>query len=126
MASIEQIARSYWKAEETRDVAAILAHFAPDAEWLGPGGLELRGHDEIRRFYHDTGRDFPGLEVEVTGVVGDERAAALEWSAVLIDPQGGRHPCNGVNVMTGDGERITSLHAYYDRAQVALKLDEQD
>lgn len=120
MPSIEQLARSYWKAEETRDVAAILAHFAPDAVWRGPGGVELRGHDEIARFYVDTGRDFPGLEVEVTGVVGDERAAALEWSAVLIDAEGARHPLTGVNVMEGDGELITSLRAYYDRAQIDL------
>lgn len=120
MASIEEIARSYWKAEETRDVAAILAHFAVDAEWVGPGGIRLSGHDEIRRFYEGTGHDFPGLQVEITAVVGDERSAALEWSAVLVDRAGTSHPCNGVNVMAGDGERITSLHAYYDRAQVAL------
>lgn len=123
MPSIEQIARSYWKAEASRDIAAILAHFAPDAVWKGPGDIELHGHDEIRRFYESTGRDFPGLEVEVTGVVGDERAAALEWSAVLIDADGGRHPLAGVNVMEGNGEGITSLRAYYDRAQVALELD---
>ncbi len=123
MPSIEQIARSYWKAEASRDVTAILAHFAPDAVWVGPGDIELRGHDEIRRFSEATGRDFPGLEVEVTGVVGGERAAALQWSAVLIDPAGGRHPLVGINVMEGDGERITALRAYYDRAQVALNAD---
>lgn len=123
MASIEQIARSYWKAEASRDVPAILGHFAPDASWRGPGGIELQGHEEIRRFYEDTGRAFPGLEVEVTGVHGDERAAALQWSAVLIDGDGGRHPLTGVNVMKGDGERIVSLRTYYDRAQVALGLD---
>ena len=123
MASIELLARSYWKAEETRDVEAIIAHFAADAEWRGPGGIDLRGHDEIRRFYEDTGRDFPGLEVEVTGVVGDDLAAALEWSAVLIDPQGGRHPCTGVNVMHGDGRLITSLHAYWDSGEIALEVD---
>jgi ketosteroid isomerase-like protein len=122
MASIEAIARSYWEAEASRDVTAILTHFAPDARWQGPGGIELRGHDQIRRFYEETGRDFPGLEVEVTGVVGDERAAALEWSAVLIDGEGGRHPLVGVNVMEGDGERITLLRTYYDRAQVALGI----
>ena len=120
MATIEEIARAYWRAEETRDVEAILEHFAAEAEWVGPGGLRLRGHGEIRRFYEDSGRDFPGLEVEVTAVVGDSRAAALEWSAVLIDPEGTRHPCTGVNVMAGDGERITSLHAYFDRAETAL------
>lgn len=123
MASIEEIARSYWKAEASRDVAAILAHFAPDAVWRGPGGVELRGHDEIRRFYEDTGRAFPGLEVEVVGVLGDDHTAALQWSSVLIDGDGGRHPLIGVNVMEGDGERIVSLRTYYDRAQVALQVD---
>jgi ketosteroid isomerase-like protein len=123
MTTIEEIARSYWRAEASRDVDSILAHFAVDAVWRGPGAVELRGHDEIRRFYEATGRDFPGLEVEVTGVVGDGRSAALQWSAVLIDSAGGRHPCNGVNVMEGDGEHITSLQTYYDRAQIALGMD---
>jgi len=124
MATIEQITRSYWKAEETRDVDAIMDHFAEDATWVGPGDITLTGREQIRRFYADTGREFPGLEVEVVGVVGDERAAALEFQAVLIDHDGQCHPLRGVNVMQGDGERITSLHAYYDRAQVALKLDD--
>ena len=84
MASIEEIARSYWQAEETRDVDSVLEFFAPDASWVGPGEIQLQGREEIRRFYADTGRDFPGLEVEITGVVGDERTAALEWNAVLF------------------------------------------
>lgn len=128
MQSIENIARSYWKAEENRDIRAILEHFSPDATWLGPGGIELHGHDEIRRYYEDTSRDFPGLEVEVevTGVVGDDHAAALEWRAILTDREGTRHPCSGVNVMEGDGDRITSLHAYYDRVEIALRVGHGD
>jgi uncharacterized protein (TIGR02246 family) len=123
MKTIEELARSYWQAEQARDVEAILEHFAPDAVWRGPGGTVLHGHDEIRGFYEQAGRAFPGLELEVTGVVGDESVAALQWSGVLIDPDGNRHAFDGVNVMAGDGQRITSLHTYFDRAEVPLGGD---
>ena len=66
--STEEIARAYWKAEESRDVDRIMAFFAPDAEWRGPG-VHLTGHDEIRGFYAVSGRRFPGLEVTVEGVL---------------------------------------------------------
>lgn len=51
-------------------------------------------------------------------VLGDAAEAAIEWSAVLIDPAGGRHPLRGVNVMQVDGERITNLCAYFDRMEL--------
>ena len=57
MSTTEEIARAYWKAEESRDVDRIMAFFAPDAEWRGPG-VHLTGHDEIRGFYAESGRRF--------------------------------------------------------------------
>ena len=123
MATVEEIARAYWTAEESRVVSAIMAHFHPDAVWDGPG-LRLVGAEEISRFYRDSGAAFPGLEVTVGRVFGDVFEAAIEWRAVLIDPSGGRHPLRGMNVMRADGERITSLCAYFDRMEVNLGVDE--
>lgn len=117
MATVEEIARAYWKTEETRVVSDVIAHFHPDAVWDGPG-LRLVGAEEISRFYRDSGAAYPGLEVTVGRVLGDATEAAIEWSAILIDPDGGRHPLRGVNVMQADGERITSLGAYFDRMEL--------
>jgi NAD(P)-dependent dehydrogenase (short-subunit alcohol dehydrogenase family)/ketosteroid isomerase-like protein len=122
MSSTEAIARAYWKAEESRDVDRIMEFFAPDAEWRGPG-VQLRGHDEIRGFYADSGRRFPGLEVTVervlpaAGGAGDE--TALEWSAVFRDPAGNVRGLNGVNIMRTERGKITSLTTYNDPSTLA-------
>jgi len=126
MTSVDELARSYWEAEQRRDIAAIVEHFAADAVWRGPGALELHGREEIGGFYEEAARAFPGLELEVIGVFGDERSAALQWRGVLVDPDGGRHRFDGVNVMTGDGVHITSLHTYFDRLQVSLGSKEKE
>ena len=118
MSSIEQIARSYWQAEASRDIEAILAFFTPDATWRGPG-LDLRGHEQIGAMYAASAEAFPGLEVEVGRAFGDDDEAAIEWSAVFTDPAGKRIPANGVNVMRREGDRIASLDANWDPSALA-------
>jgi uncharacterized protein (TIGR02246 family) len=118
MSTMEEIAREYWKAEESRDPDRILAFFSPDAEWIGPG-IHLRGHDEIRQFYADSAAAFPELDVEVGKAVGDAGEAAIEWSARFRDPDGAERETSGVNIMRTDGERILSLTTYHDPARIA-------
>lgn len=116
--TIEEIARRYWQAEASRDVAAIMAFFTPDAEWRGPG-VSARGHEEIRPFYQASAAQFPGLEVDVVRVTGGAEEAALQWRAVFTDAAGERYGVEGVNVMRTDGERISSLTTYYDPSALA-------
>ena len=113
MSTMEEIARAYWKAEESRDLDRIVAFFAADAEWNGPG-VHLRGRDEIRSFYATSAAAFPQLEVEIGRVMGGEREAAIEWSAIFGDPAGNRRDLAGVNLMRTDGEQILSLTTYHD------------
>ncbi len=109
--SPREVAEAYWRAECSRDIEAILAHFHEDAELVAPGA-SLRGHDEIRRFYEDAIAQFPGLEVEIVGelTVGDE--ACLEWEAVMIDHDGGRHPQCGANVIRVSGGKFARVRVY--------------
>lgn len=118
MSSIEEIARRYWKAEESRDIAEILGFFTADARWVGPG-VDLTGPEEIRSFYEASAAAFPGLEVEIGRVLGNEDEAAIEWAAVFTDPDGGSVEMSGTNVMRREGERISSLTAYYDPSVAA-------
>ena len=109
--SPREIAESYWRAECSRDVEAILAHFQEDAELVAPGAV-LRGHADIRRFYEEAIAQFPGLEVSLLHelTVGDE--ACLEWEAVMIDHDGGRHPQSGANVVTVSGGKFARVRVY--------------
>jgi len=116
--STEEIARAYWRAEESRDLERIISFFAVDAEWRGPG-IELRGHEQIRGFYAESARQFPGLEVSVERVSpgradGAGEEAALEWSAVFRSPEGEVRELSGVNIMRTEDGLITSLTTYND------------
>ncbi|MBO9520594.1 MAG: SDR family oxidoreductase [Nocardioidaceae bacterium] len=117
MPTIEEIGRAYWQAEESRDVDRILEFFTEDAVWEGPG-VTLTGREQIREYYAGSAAAYPGLEVTVGRVRGDDDAAALEWHAVFTGPSGERVPLDGVNLMRREGDRIAALTAYYDSAAV--------
>lgn len=52
---VADVVREHMAAEDRQDVDAILATFTQDCWYRVPGlGLELRGKDEIRRWYEDT------------------------------------------------------------------------
>lgn len=110
-----EIAESYWRAECSRDLAAIMVHYHPDATFQPAGNL-LRGHEEIRVFYEDSIARFPGLECQILHEVSSGDEASLEWSAVLIDHAGVRHPLVGVNVIRVEGGKFASVRAYFDQS----------
>ncbi len=109
--SPREVAEAYWRAECSRDIEAIMAHFHDDAELIAPGA-RLRGHDEIRRFYEDAIAQFPGLEVTIVHelTVGDE--GCFEWEAVMIDHDGARHSQSGANVIRVSGGRLARVRVY--------------
>jgi len=118
MKTMEELAREYWKAEESRDPDYILTFFAPDAEWIGPG-IHLRGHEQIRQLYADSAAAYPELDVKVGRCCGDAEQAAIEWDAVFRDAEGSERTIDGINVMRTDGERILSLTTYHDPSRIA-------
>jgi limonene-1,2-epoxide hydrolase len=110
-----EVAESYWRAECTRELAAIMAHFHPDATFQ-PAGQLLTGHEEIRGFYEDSIARFPGLECQIVREVSSGNEASLEWNAVLIDHAGVRHPLVGVNVIEVRDGKFASVRAYFDQS----------
>ncbi len=113
MTEVREVAESYWRAECARDIDAVLGHYAPDARFVAPG-WDLRGHDEIRRYYEDSARRFPGLEVDVVSDVADGGFGAVEWDACLVDAAGHRYPIKGVNIITLRGHVFAEVRAYFD------------
>lgn len=115
LSSIEAIGRAYWQAEASRDIDRIMGCFTDDARWDGPGKT-LRGRDEIRSFYQASAAAYPGLDVTVGRVIGDDDQAAFEWHATFTDPGRNSVTVSGVNIMRRDGDRIASLTTYHDPA----------
>jgi len=115
-ASPRAVAESYWSAEESRDVDAVIAHFHEDAVFR-PASGPLVGHAEIRTFYEGMGETFPGLTVTIVHEIGSGDEAALEWEAVLTDHEGTRYPIRGVNIVRVREGKFEYVTAYYDSTQ---------
>src|SRR6478609_6240552 len=110
---IAELARRYWDAEESRDLDAILDFFTPDAVWSGPSGT-VQGRDAIREFYAASAARFPGLEVRMGAVLGDDREAAISWEATFRDHTGRTFPLAGVNLFTVEDGRFSRLTTFND------------
>ncbi|MCP9487472.1 MAG: nuclear transport factor 2 family protein [Gaiellaceae bacterium MAG52_C11] len=118
MQTPREVAESYWAAECRRDLDAVLSYYHEDAVVYPPAGEPLRGHPEIAPWYADEMRDYPGLEVRIAHEVSNGPEAALEWEAVLIDHDGGRHPFRGVNVVRVRNGKFETVRAYFDPASI--------
>ncbi len=113
MPSVEELSRAYWKAEEAHDLDGVMRFYHPDAVFEAPG-VALHGA-EIRKFYAESFHVFPKLKVDVLRVMGNEKAACLEWRITMTDLAGVDHVQQGVNLVETDGERFLSVRAYFDR-----------
>lgn len=113
MSEAELLARAYWNSEESRDLDRILAHFHPDASWLGPGRAH-HGLAEFQTFYSESIAAYPGLTVTIVESLGDLDRCAIRWYAELTDHAGSRSVLAGVNFMTFIGTRIASLATFFD------------
>ena len=116
--NVRSIVEEYWRAEETRDLGLILAHYNSDAELMVPGMGWLKGHDEIKAFYEPSILRFPSLKVDILrGFENpDQGCGAFEWRATFVDHDGGVMVQQGVNVVTTGGGKLKEMHVYYDTA----------
>jgi ketosteroid isomerase-like protein len=108
-----ELARSYWDAEESRDLDRILSHFEPDASWFGPGS-DYHGASQFRRFYEDSIAGYPRLEVRIVETLGDPDRAAIRWEADLWDHDGRASRLDGMNLMSWRDGKITDLATFFD------------
>lgn len=113
------VVRSYWDAEQRRDIDAVLAHYDADAELVVPELGRLAGHDEIRTFYAASISRFPGLRVSIDSELTEGDRGVFEWSSVFTDDAGREWQSNGVNVIRVSGGKFASVHVYYDPAPLA-------
>lgn len=118
-----EVAESYWRAEESRNVELVLAHFHPDATFHPVAG-PLVGHAEIRTFYDGMGDTYPGLEVRIVHEISSGDEAALEWEADLIDPAGNRFPISGANFVEVRDGKFTYVRAYFDSTSFPQPVQE--
>jgi ketosteroid isomerase-like protein len=115
MTSPREVSESYWAAECRRDVEAVLEHYHADAVYEDASG-RYAGAAAIRGFYEGSARAYPGLELTIVRDVTAGDVGALEFVAVLIDPDGRRSVIRGVNLVTVRDGRFTQVRSYEDPA----------
>lgn len=105
------------RAEDRRDVGALVEMFVEDAELSNPGRTEpWRGRDGAREFWSDYLANFRRVHADFTNVVEENGAAVLEWQSEGQLASGEPFLYRGVSVVeTADG-RVRRFRAYYDSA----------
>lgn len=122
MGTLQRIAENYWRAEESRDLDAILTHYRPDAELIVPEMGRLSGRGQIKKFYELSIQRFPGLQVDILRGFENGNEGAFEWRATFTDHAGRPMVLQGVNVFTITEGMFHSVHVYYDPAPLAEAL----
>jgi len=113
MRTPREVSESYWAAECSRDIDDLMAHYHDDATYEDGAGVR-RGKDEVRAFYEGSARDYPGLEVRIVREFPAGDQSALEFDAVLIDPEGRRFRVKGVNVVEVRDGKFAWVRSYED------------
>jgi uncharacterized protein (TIGR02246 family) len=100
--------KSYWAAEGRRDLPAILAHFAEDADFSVPG-MHVQGRSAISKFYEKMSDGFRSVEVSVIEAIEQGDEIAVEWRCRLVRSSGEErlaHGCNCFEVRDGVFRRM--------------------
>jgi steroid delta-isomerase len=121
MATPEQIRATvdaYVAAYKANDRDAMLALFAPDAEWTDPVGTPIhRGHEGIGAFWDTTRAMVDSLVLRPlhVHVCGNEAALVMEVHSVV---GGSGMLLDAVDVFTFDDDaKITTGRAYWELAK---------
>ena len=134
MESVKQLLDHHIEALNTKDMEGVLANERADAELVVPGGVTLRGHEQIEHYTQVLWNAFPdGVFSIADRVLGDD-AAATELvftgthSGPLLRPNGeipatGRHvTIQSVSVFRFNDGLIASEHAYVDQLGFMTQL----
>jgi steroid delta-isomerase-like uncharacterized protein len=130
-ASVEKVAKSYFKAVAGRDPDAMAEHWHPDGIGdLIPVGI-LRGPEEIRGLFREIFAAIPDFDMRVDRIVADGKSAAVQWrltgtfdggSFQGIEPTGRRIELRGIDIVDIEDGKITRNTALYDGAAFAREI----
>lgn len=109
-----EVVKSYWKAEGSKKLQQILAHFTEDANFSSPT-MVLKGREEIKIFYEGMVNGFKQIHVVPTHWIESSDEIAVEYDCSLIRNSGEERFAKGFNLfrINQDG-KIFQLRCYYN------------
>jgi predicted ester cyclase len=134
MADVIEVARRHDDAFNSQDADGRAAIEAPDIDFVMPGGMTLRGHEQVMQVVRAFWDALPDAKitavdlVAVGNVVVAEGTIAGTHSGTFQTPQGEIPPTgNPVNlryaaVKRFEGDRLVSEHLYFDQLELLQQL----
>jgi steroid delta-isomerase-like uncharacterized protein len=134
MASARELFDRGQEAFNSHDVDGLIAMYADDAEFRGPGGLVLRDKAGIEQFTRGWFQGFPDCRIDASSVIesGDriiEEAVFVGTHTGVfptpmgdIPPTGRRVEGRFVDVFEFRDGRCVSDHLYFDRMELMEQL----
>lgn len=123
----------WYAAADDHDTVRLAEIVTPDCELVAPGA-NLRGPEQIARWVQVFFDAFPDLNHPISTAVlsGDTLAVELRLKGThtgpLLSPQGTVPPTKQAidlreaNVLTCSGERIASVHMYFDQVEFLTQV----
>lgn len=109
--------RTLQRAEETKDIAALVALFSEDAELMNLAMLEpLQGQAGAQRFWEKYLSVFDRVYSEFTNVVENDDASVLEWISQGTLSTSEEISYRGVSILEFNNGKVQRFRTYYDSA----------
>ena len=134
MANVIELARRHDDAFNSQDAEGRAAIEAPDIEFVMPGGMTLRGHEQVKQVVRAFWDALPDAkitavdQVAIGNVVVAEGTIAGTHSGTFRTPQG-EIPRTGnpvslryAAVKRFVGDRLVSEHLYFDQLEFLQQL----
>ncbi len=113
-------------ADDANQIAAL---YASDATLcnsaLDNKGIEMKGRDEILRFWVEYKETLGQVFSKFHHVTADEDAAGLFWTTQGTNPAGDQVHYHGATLLQYDEEgQINFFRGYYDTRELTVKADD--
>jgi predicted ester cyclase len=134
MGQLKALVDQVWTILETGRFDALGEVYTPESEFAMPGGLRLRGPEQIGQVMRAYFAAFPGLRHEVVDFVEAGETIALELRITgthtgtmqtpngPIPPTGRQVTWESVDFVKVAGGKIVSWHAYFDQMAFLMQL----
>jgi predicted ester cyclase len=129
MTSTKEAADRHVKAFNDKDLEEFVGNESPDIEFVIPGGITLRGRDQVREYMKLFWSAFPDIKVEATYqvIAGDTAVTEQNYSGTHkgtlrtpqgdIPPTGKRVQGRQVAVQRVKDGKVWSEHLYLDQME---------
>ena len=128
---VELVRRVFSEVLNTRDVEAIAPYWHEDIVEVFPGGVELRGREEVKQWFADIFAAFPDFHIEATHIIGEGETVFVAWRTtgtfsgaawLGIEPTGTRVELHGVDRFTVRDAQVVHNFVEYDQLDFARQI----